>query len=55
MASTEKKSVSRKRLMWKTNKDFLSWVLHSLHALCVSPNKDSKTPSRKTEKKNPLT
>lgn len=32
--------------------DSLSWVLHALRALSVSPNKDSKTPTRKTEEKN---
>lgn len=32
--------------------DSLSWFLHRLHARCVSPNKDSKTPTRKTHKKN---
>lgn len=43
-----------RKFPWKTNHDFLSWVLLQLYALCVLPNRDSKTWTMKTEEKNPL-
>lgn len=38
-------------MRFNTNNDFLSWMILPLHALCVSPNKYSKTSTEKTEKK----